>query len=214
MIRAFLLARATAALFLPRRATSDCSHRLRRSVFALNPADHRSRTMDEERSYILVPPLADPKQYRFIPRGMLTGHQTNTGGKLPAIAELLAITIGGHHRRGALRPNACYGAEPLADLIGRMLTLNLLVVLLDAFIQRAEGFQQLGKPAPKSIRKTVFSIFQDLRDPGADLADPLGHHDPVLTEQPADLIGQRRTLLDHRLTDPVQALEVLLLNAP
>jgi hypothetical protein len=56
------------------------------------------------------------------------------------IAKLLAITIGGHDRRGARRPDAFYGAEPLADLIGRLLTLNLLVVLLDAFIHRAEGF--------------------------------------------------------------------------
>lgn len=33
MIRAFLLARATAALFLPHRVTNACSHRLRRSSF-------------------------------------------------------------------------------------------------------------------------------------------------------------------------------------
>jgi hypothetical protein len=106
---------------------------------------------------------------------MLTGHQTNTGGKLPAIAELLAITLGGHHCRGALRPDAFYGADPLADLTGRMLTLNLLVVLFDAFIQPAEGFQQFGKPVSKSIRKTVFSIFQDLGDPGANLAYRSGY---------------------------------------
>jgi hypothetical protein len=62
--------------------------------------------MDKQRSDIFVTPLADPKQSRLIPRGMLTGHQTHAGGKLPAIAERLTITLGGHNRRSALRPNA------------------------------------------------------------------------------------------------------------
>ena len=83
---------------------------------------------------------------------MLTGHQADTGRELPAIAELLAITVDRYDRRGALRPNAGYGAEPLADRVGRMLTRNLLVVLLDAFIQRAQGLQQLGKPTSEAIR--------------------------------------------------------------
>jgi hypothetical protein len=100
--------------------------------------------MDEPRSYGLVTPLADPKQDRLIPRGMLTGHQTETGGKLPAIVKRLAITIGGHDRRGARRTDAFYGTELLADLVGRLLTPNLLVVFLEALIQRAEGCQQLG----------------------------------------------------------------------
>jgi hypothetical protein len=60
--------------------------------------------------------------------------------------------------------------------------------------------------------ETVFAIFQDLRNPDANSTYPLGNHDPILTQPPADLIGQCRTRLDHRLTDPVQALPVLLLN--
>jgi hypothetical protein len=63
--------------------------------------------------------------------------------------------------------------ESSTGLIGRILLQNLLVVFLDALLQCTEAFQQLGKPAPKAIRQTVFAIFQYLRNPATDLADPL-----------------------------------------
>ena len=62
--------------------------------------------MDQQRSKIPVAPLTDPEQDWLIPRRILAWHQPDTGSKLPTIAELLAITIGGYHRRGDLRTDA------------------------------------------------------------------------------------------------------------
>jgi hypothetical protein len=75
----------------------------------------------------------------------LSGRQTDTGGKLLAIVKRLAITISGHDRRGTLRTDALYGTELLAGhTLAACFTPNLLVVLLEALTQRAEGCQQLG----------------------------------------------------------------------
>jgi len=80
---------------------------------------------------------------------MLAWHQPDTGSKLPTIAELFAITIGGNHRRGDLWTDALDSAKSSTGLIGRIRLLNRFIILLDALIQHLEGFQQLGKPTPE-----------------------------------------------------------------
>lgn len=77
-------------------------------------------------------------------------------------------------------------AKSSTGLIGRIRLLNRFIVVLDPLIQHIEGFQQLGKPTPKAIRQSVFTIFQYLRNPATDLADPVANHNPVLTELPDD----------------------------
>ena len=136
--------------------------------------------MDQQRSKIPVATLANPEQDWLIPRRMLAWHQPDTGSKLPTIAELLAITIGGNHRSGDLWTDALDSAKSSTGLIGRIRLLNRLIVLLDVLIQQMEGFQQLGKPTPEAIRQTVFAIFQYRWNPATDLADPLANHNPIL----------------------------------
>jgi hypothetical protein len=48
--------------------------------------------MNEQRSKIPIATLADPEQDRLISRRVLAWHQPDTGGKVPTIMELLAIT--------------------------------------------------------------------------------------------------------------------------
>lgn len=82
--------------------------------------------MNEQRSKIPVATFADPEQDRPVPRRVLARHQPDTGGKVPTVSELLAITIGGYHRRGGLRANAFDGAQSSTGLIDRKFLLDFL----------------------------------------------------------------------------------------
>lgn len=133
MIRAFLLANATAALFFPCRATNDRSHRLRRSSFPSSQRiAARAPWISSVRRY-LSPRLLIARRTAIAGR-VLARHQPDTGRKLPAVSELPGISIGSNHRRSDLRAYAFNGTQSSTGFVGRKFPLDLFVVLFDAFI--------------------------------------------------------------------------------
>lgn len=65
-MRAFLLANATAATFLLRRASRPLSHGSAPGL-VLRHTDHRSGAVNDQGSKVDISSLADPQQRRFAP---------------------------------------------------------------------------------------------------------------------------------------------------
>ncbi len=79
----------------------------------LGPINHRSGSMHQQCA------LADPQQPRLASAGVLSRHQTQPGGKLPSVPKSVAITDGGHNRRGRHRPDAFHRGDTLAFGVSR-----------------------------------------------------------------------------------------------
>jgi hypothetical protein len=77
-IRAFLLANATAARFLPRRAMRALSHRLRSSDL-VSAQRSVARAVHEEFTQITIPAFTDPKESWRAARRVFAGDQAQPG---------------------------------------------------------------------------------------------------------------------------------------
>jgi hypothetical protein len=102
-----------------RNASSGCSKSLLFVVdtataavgLSLGPINDRSGSMHQQRAQIGVATFADPEQPRLASTGVLSRYQTQPGGKLSSVPKSVAITDGGHYRRGRHGPEASHRGD-------------------------------------------------------------------------------------------------------
>ena len=75
--------------------------------------DHAGTSaVNEQPADVCISALADPKQSRFAPGGVLSRHQTEPGSEIPRFPELVAVADRGDQRRRADRPDPGDRHEP------------------------------------------------------------------------------------------------------
>lgn len=125
---------ATVAIFLLRLS----AHRLKPPaspvLLVITRIQHRTGTVDQQRSQVAVAPFADVTHFCFSAARMLPGHQSQPGCHLPPALKLFCITHCGDQGAGGYRTNP-------ADLLKSSDTLIFL--------------RQLFKPAVITIQSLI-----------------------------------------------------------
>jgi hypothetical protein len=116
-IRALLLANATAARFLPRRAMSALSHGLRLSHF-VSTQRSVARAVDEPCTEIEIASCADPEEPWLAARRVFPRDQAKPGCQLAAVLGLGHVTDRGDERGGTHRSDPWDGLQPLTFGMG------------------------------------------------------------------------------------------------
>src|SRR5450755_2134295 len=75
-----------------------------------------TRAMDEQGSQVGIAALADAVQLGLAAGRILPRHQASPGREVAAVPELAGVANCGDDGSGRQRPNAVYGADPLAGL--------------------------------------------------------------------------------------------------
>ena len=162
----------------------------------LSSADHfgalqaAARTLDQQGAQVRVAAAADRAQSRVPAAGVLSRHQPEPRGQLPAVLEVLRRAHAGHHRIGRDRADADDRAHPHAACVG-------LGVRLDARIAGADAFADLlpvGAQVANQLQqfRWLGRVLADVRQRQPQGAVALRHYDAELGQQAAQTIADRQ----------------------
>ena len=143
---------------------------------------------------------------------MLPRHQTQPSRELPSVPKSPAITDRGHNRRGRYRPNAFHGGDALALRVLAEGPLDPLIGRSNPGFQFDQLFVEGMEQMPARTGEFVAVIFQQRREMTPQLSDMLRKHDPVLRQQPANLVDQLCAAPDQTRAHAVEALQILLFD--
>jgi hypothetical protein len=105
---------------------------------ALGHADDGAGAVNQQRSQVAVPTLADAEQQVFAAAGVLPRYQAQPGGQLAGILETLRVPQRGHQRAGRQRADARNLCQSPARFILSMPGLDLRLELIDLPVERLE----------------------------------------------------------------------------
>src|SRR5690554_4101815 len=94
--------------------------------------------MDQQRSQVDVPSLADAQQRGLASSGVLARHKAQPRSKLSAIFEVASIPHSGDHRSRSQWPNARDLPKPLTGFVASMPGLDLGLNLVDLLIKHLQ----------------------------------------------------------------------------
>src|SRR3989441_10054831 len=96
---------------------------------------HRTCALHEQVSEIGIAALADVAEAGLAASGVLTRHQADPGGELPAVLEFACVAYGGDDGQGGGGPDAADLHQALRRLAESGLGFDLPVVADDTFIE-------------------------------------------------------------------------------
>ena len=176
----------------------------------LHRPDDGTSSMDQKRPEVGVSPLGDPQEHVLPAARVLSRHQADVGRKVSAVLEAEGIAHNGDEDGGGQDSHAGNAHQPLAHgvLFGESRDPTVI------------GLQFLTKPGEFG-RHGVERLLQEGRDPGVvrvvqkpgQLVFHFGggdfQDDPVLGQDPPDVVDRGRPELDQKLPGPMKALQVL-----
>jgi len=110
-MRANLLAKATMVRASPLRAIKASSHRLNASSRRSAQRSTVRRAVDQQGAQLAVAVPRDPHQGDFAAGAVLFRHDSQPGGYIPSVLELLAIADGSNKGRRHYRPKARHAQQ-------------------------------------------------------------------------------------------------------
>lgn len=102
-----------------------------------------SGTMDQKSSQVGITSFTDAQQSLFTSGGMLSWYQPNPGSQLTTVLEVAGITDHGNERGSSDQPNAWHFRQALAIGIVAVPGIDLILNLVDLFVEPFEVFKQL-----------------------------------------------------------------------
>src|ERR1700712_620540 len=105
--------------------------------------------MDQKRSKVTVPPLADAQQFCLPSARVLSWNQSHPGCELPSVFEAPRITDGGDQRTGRDRPDTRNLLKLAAEFVFPMPCLDLCFKIQDMGVERFQMVDQLSHKQSK-----------------------------------------------------------------
>jgi hypothetical protein len=109
-------------------------------------------------------------------------------------------------------PHAFELGQTLAGLCREAHLENLTVHPPNAFVQPHQLLRKVLEQFPTQQCQAIVRIFEQGWETLPQALYPLGHDDPILTQETTTLIAERSALLDKQLSGAMQCLDVLVLD--
>ena len=120
----------------------------------------------------------------------------------------------GRHKRGRRQgAHAFDPRQPLTHVGLRGQLGDPRVVAGDLGIQGTYPLIHIPEQLPTEVAQSIVCIFHNQRDRLPYAANALGHHQSILPQHPAELVGQGRAHFDTVLSDAMQRLHILIRRA-
>src|SRR5205823_934278 len=160
-IRASLLAKATASLFLCNRSDAVFSHAPKLvSGPAVRAHQEHLRRLDQQRAQVLAAPLGDAAEDRPAAGAVLSGHKAEPGAKIaPALKSLSRADRGDKTGRNQ-RPDARHAHQPQARGLDAADFFDVAGDSLDALVQPAPVSIKTEDQLSRSWRNLVLPVLQ------------------------------------------------------
>src|SRR5262249_44438817 len=144
----------------------------------------------QQGAQVAITTFTDAEQAITAATGSLLGYQPEPGSELATILEALPITDRGDQRRRAQRANALNLAETPTKLTAAVEFANPPIIGRDAPIELGQLLLQLANESPDQVAEAISTVPDDISKVLTQLGDVARDDDPVLGENPTDLIGE------------------------
>ena len=213
-MRASLLARAMASLFLCNRSDAVLSHapKLNRGQLCGRIRRTFAAWINSVRRYLL-PRLEMRPEDRTPAGAVLSRHQAEPGAEVAPAVKSLASADGGDKAGRDQRPDARHAHQPLTFGLGLAEFFDLAGDGLDALVQMAPVFVKTKDQLGHARRYLVLAVLQyrEKRVAQGARAGPDG--DALLDQEGADLVDRRRPAGDQSGPDAMTGLQIELILA-
>jgi hypothetical protein len=176
------------------------------------PEQQHAGSLDQQRSQVAVAALGQAAQHGSIASGDLARHQAEPRPEVASPLESRPIADRCHHGTGNNRSHARHAHQALAGLVRRHQSSNLACHCIDAFVEMLPVLHQSLDHVRHARREHVRSLGENVGQSLPQRTQPLSHCNPALEQEGAGLVNHRRALAHQARADPVQGLQVKLLD--
>lgn len=168
--------------------------------------------VDEQRAQLNVAAFVDAPEPRFPAGGVLSRRESDPGGELAIVAEIVAVSDRGDDDRGGDRSDAAQDGDASCALVVADEGLDLAVEGEDALMQAPQFGVEFVEQRPRRFGHCVGMGLPDRKPSTLESTHALRCNDAELREAPANTVGRPGVFGDAGLAQSVYEQDGLLLG--